>query len=455
MDIAFSILLTFILVLINGYFSMSEMALISVRRTALQQDADEGDKKAQAALDISADSDRLLSAIQVFITLVGFGAAAAATNTLSQPLAVWLSGFGLAWLSTIASGLAVVLVTLLVSYVTLIFGELVPKRIALADAEGVSKKVAHPLAVAEKVAAPVVAFLAHSTNGVARLLGIKSAGDRQTVSEDDIKYLVSEQDSLLDEEKRMIHEIFDLGDTIAREVMVPRVDLKLIEDDATVRETIEHMRGTGCSRLPVFHDSPDRIIGVAMVKDLLVPLMDGKDGASITDYMRDPVFVPDTKDLLPLLGEMQTSHQRMVIVVDEYGGTAGIITVEDIVEEIVGELADEYDPDNKFLTQLSDREWLVDGRFPIDDSLERGWPVKESEDYETIAGWLLDTIDYVPRAGDEFTIEGYVFKVQSMRRRRVALIRVSAPDTLSANVDDVSSGETDDVDAERPTGVDR
>lgn len=442
MDIAFSILLTFILVLINGYFSMSEMALISARRTALQQEADEGDKKAQAALDISANSDRLLSAIQIFITLVGFGAAAAATNTLSEPLALWLSGFGLAWLSTIASVLAVVLVTLFVSYITLIFGELLPKRIALSDAENVSKKVAHSLAFAEKVAAPIVVLLAHSTNGVAKLLGIKSSEDRQAISEDDIKYLVSEQDTLLDEEKRMIHEIFDLGDTIAREVMVPRVDLKLIEDDATVRETIEHMRGTGCSRLPVFHESPDRIIGVAMVKDLLVPLMDGKDGALITDYMRDPVFIPDTKDLLPLLGEMQTSHQRMVIVVDEYGGTAGIITVEDIVEEIVGELADEYDPDNKFLTQLSDREWLVDGRFPIDDSLELGWPVRESEDYETIAGWLLDTIDYVPRVNDEFTIGGYVFKVQSMRRRRVALIRVSAPESLGVSASDMLLDET-------------
>jgi putative hemolysin len=441
-DIAFSILLTFILVLINGYFSMSEMALISARRTALQQEADEGDKKAQAALDISANSDRLLSAIQIFITLVGFGAAAAATNTLSEPLALWLSGFGLAWLSTIASVLAVVLVTLFVSYITLIFGELLPKRIALSDAENVSKKVAHSLAFAEKVAAPIVVLLAHSTNGVAKLLGIKSSEDRQAISEDDIKYLVSEQDTLLDEEKRMIHEIFDLGDTIAREVMVPRVDLKLIEDDATVRETIEHMRGTGCSRLPVFHESPDRIIGVAMVKDLLVPLMDGKDGALITDYMRDPVFIPDTKDLLPLLGEMQTSHQRMVIVVDEYGGTAGIITVEDIVEEIVGELADEYDPDNKFLTQLSDREWLVDGRFPIDDSLELGWPVRESEDYETIAGWLLDTIDYVPRVNDEFTIGGYVFKVQSMRRRRVALIRVSAPESLGVSASDMLLDET-------------
>lgn len=426
MEIFLSILFTLILVFINGYFAMSEMALINARRAILQQKVDEeGSAKAQSALDVSVDSDRLLATIQVFITLIGFGSTALATATLAQPLGLWLAHFGIAWLSVAASALAVIIVTLIISYVSLVLGELVPKRMALADPEGVAMRVAKPITRFEKIAAPLVRLLSASTNGVARLFGVKGTEDRQEVTEDEIKYLVSEQDTLLDDEKRMIHEIFDLGDTVAREVMVPRVDMTMIEDTETVEDALTLMRNTGYSRVPVFHEGPDRIIGIAMVKDLINAVLEDKENRPITDLMRMPAFVPDTKDILPLLGEMQTSHQQIVIVVDEYGGTAGLITIEDIVEEIVGEIADEYDPDNKYLTRLSDHEWLVDGRLPIDDALEAGFPVAESEEYETMAGWLLDMLDTLPQPGDIYETEGYTFKVQSMRRKRIALVRVS------------------------------
>ncbi|MDR2587353.1 MAG: hemolysin family protein [Coriobacteriales bacterium] len=429
MDIFFSILVTLLLIFVNGYFSMSEMALISARRAVLQQQIEEGSReqsrKAQKAVRLAQDSDRLLATIQVAITLVGFGASALAATSFSAPIVAWLQSFGIGWLSAISTGLAVVVITLIISYVSLIIGELVPKRIALSNAERMAVSVAGPIGVFERLASPVVTLLSASTNAVARVFGIKGTEDRHSMSEDDIKYLVTEQETLLDEEKRMIHEIFDLGDTVAREVMTPRVDMISIEDDATVRQTVDRMRGTGFSRVPVFHEVPDRIVGVAMVKDLLVPLIDDRDSEPITAYMRDPVFVPETKDILPLLGELQTSHQQIAIVVDEYGGTAGIITVEDIVEEIVGDISDEYDPDNKYQTQLSDSEWLIDGRLPTDDAIRLGFPVEEGEDYETIAGWLLDTIDGVPRIGDTFEVNGYVFKVQSMRRNRVSMLRVT------------------------------
>jgi putative hemolysin len=429
MDIFFNILVTLLLILINGYFSMSEMALISARRAVLQQQIEEGSRdqsrKAQKAIDLAQDSDRLLATIQIAITLVSFGASAVAATSFSVPIAAWLKGFNIAWLSTISSGLAVFAITIVISYVSLIIGELVPKRIALSNAEQMAMKAAGPIGVFERLARPLVTLLSASTNAVARLFGIKSAGERQSVSEDEIKYLVTEQDSLLDEEKRMIHEIFDLGDTVAREIMTPRVDMISIEDDATVGQTLARMRGTGFSRVPVFHEVPDRIVGVAMIKDLLVPLIDSREDDPVASYMRDPVFVPETKDILPLLGELQTSHQQIAIVVDEYGGTAGIITVEDIVEEIVGDISDEYDADNKYQTQLSQSEWLIDGRLPTDDAIELGFPVEEGEDYETIAGWLFDTIDGVPQIGDSFDIEGYVFKVQSMRRNRISMLRVT------------------------------
>ncbi len=429
MDYIFSILITILLILVNGYFSMSEMALISARRSILQQTIDEGtkdkSKKAERAVELAQRSDRLLATIQIAITLLSFGTSAVAATTFSDPLAAWFQSFNLAWLSAISVGLSVVLITLVISYISLVIGELVPKRIALSNAENVAMSVSGSISVFERLTGPFVTMLSATTNGIARLFGIKNAEDRHTVSEDEIKYLVNEHDDLLDEEKRMIQEIFDLGDTVARMVMTPRVDMICIEAEATVKQTIGRMRGTGFSRVPVFQDTTDRIVGVAMVKDLIDPLMDNKEDEPITTYMREPVFVPETKDILPLLGELQTLHQQIAVVVDEYGGTAGIVTIEDIVEEIVGDISDEYDSVKKFVTQLSENEWLVDGRMSADDAREIGFPVEDAEDYETIAGWLFDTIDSVPQAGDIYEIDGFSFKVQKMRRNRIAMLRVS------------------------------
>ena len=425
MDIGISIVVTFLLVLVNGYFSMSEMALVNAKHVLLQKDADEGDKKAQRALSLASDSGQFLATIQVAITLVGFFASAAAATNLSDPLAQWLSGFGVGWLSVIAPGLAPVLITLIVSYLSIVVGELVPKRMALADAERVSKTVAGPLMVFQKVARPLVALTSASANGLSRLLRIKNADERQSVSEEEIKYMVTDNDELLPDEKRMIHDILDLGDMTVHEIMQPRVDMILVEDTETVRQAVDRMRGTGYSRLPVFHEDIDRIVGIVHYKDLIAPLMDGHAEEPVGKYAYEAMFVPETKDLFPLLSEMQTNRQQMAIVVDEYGGTDGLITVEDIVEEIVGEIIDESDIENKFITPLSDGTWLVDGRFPVEDALKLGWPVTESDDYETMAGWLMGMIDFVPQVGDEFEFGGYRFKIQAMRRRRISNIRVT------------------------------
>ena len=352
MDITISLITTLVLTLINGYFSMSEMALTTAKRAVLEHEAEEGDKRAERAVKLAADSDQLLATIQVAITLVGFASSA------------------------------------------------------------VSKQVVGPLSFFQKIARPLVWLTGACSDGLARILRIKSADDRQNVSEEEIKYMVSEQDDLLDEEKRMIHEIFDLGDTVAREVMVPRVDTTMCEDDETVADVLSTMRQTGFSRIPVYHEDPDNVAGIAHIKDLIQPALDGKGDQPIAGFLRDATFVPDTKDILPLLSEMQTSHDQIVVVVDEYGGTAGIITI---------------DPDNKYLTRLSRREWLVDGRFSCDDAIELGWPLEESDDYETIAGWILELCDSVPDIGEVFEVAGYKFKVQSMRGQRISLIRVIAP----------------------------
>lgn len=443
MDIWISIVVTFVLVLVNGYFSMSEMALVNARHVLLQHDADEGDKSAQRALGLAADSGQFLATIQVAITLVGFFASAAAATNLSDPLAQWLSGFNIGWLSVIAPGLAPVVITLIVSYLSIVVGELVPKRIALADAERVSKMVAGPLMVFQKIASPLVALTSASANGLSRLFGIKNADERQNVSEEEIKYMVTDNDELLEDEKRMIHDILDLGDMTVHEIMTPRVDVMFAEDTDTVRQTVERMRGTGYSRLPVYHEDIDRIVGIVHFKDLVAPLMDGKEHEPVAEYAYEAMFVPETKDLFPLLAEMQTNRQQMAIVVDEYGGTDGLITVEDIVEEIVGEIIDESDIENKFITPLSDGTWLVDGRFPVEDALKLGWPVTESDDYETMAGWLMGMIDFVPQVGDEFEFGGYRFKIQAMRRRRISNIRMTR---------EVGAGNASAVQAEEDAG---
>ncbi len=427
MDITVSILTTLILTVINGYFSMSEMALTTAKRAVLDHEAEEGDRRAARAAELATDSGNFLATIQVAITLVGFASSAVASTSLSDPLAQWLIGFGIAPLSAVAPGLAPVLITLIVSYLSIVVGELVPKRIALADAEGMAKRVAMPLTMFQKIARPLVWLTQASANGLAKLMRIKSADDRQNVSEEEIKYMINEQDTLLEEEKRIIHEVFELGDASAREVMVPRVDVTMVEETETVCDVIALMRQTGFSRVPVYHEDMDGVVGIAHIKDLIGPAMADEGDKPVSEFLRDATFIPDTKDILPLLSEMQTAHEQIVVVVDEYGGTAGILTIEDIVEEIVGEIEDEFDPDNKYLTRLSKREWLVDGRFPCDDAIDLGWPIEESDEYETIAGWILDLCDSLPDIGEVFEAAGYKFKVQSMRGQRISLIRVIAP----------------------------
>ncbi len=428
MGIFISIVATLLLTLLNGYFSMSEMALTTAKRASLEHDAEKGDKRAALALDLATDSTDFLATIQVAITLVGFFSATVSSNTLSDPLATWIQSFGIAPLSAAAPVASPIIITLIVSYLSIVVGELIPKRIGLSDAEGMAKAVAGTISAFRKLAKPLVCLTQVSANGLSALLGIKSADDRQNVSEEEIKYMVSEQDTLLDEEKRMIHEIFDLGDAVAREVMVPRVDVTMAEDTDTVDEVMGTMRRTGFSRIPVYRDDADCVVGIAHIKDLIGLALGGRGDEPVGGHLRDATFVPDTKDILPLLSEMQTAHDQIVVVVDEYGGTAGVITIEDIVEEIVGEIEDEFDPDNKYLTRLSRREWLVDGRLSCEDAAELGWPIEESDEYETIAGWILDICDGVPDIGEVFEAEGYRFRVQSMRGQRISLIRVIAPE---------------------------
>ncbi len=253
-------------------------------------------------------------------------------------------------------------------------------------------------------------------------------GRRESLSEDEIKDMVADNDELLDDEKRMITDILNLADMTVREIMKPRVDMIMVEDVEPVRTALDRMRGTGYSRLPVYHEEADFIIGIASYKDLMGPLLDDRAEGPVADFMYEPLYVPETKNVLTLLSELQEKRMQMAIVVDEYGGTDGLITMEDIVEEIVGEIIDETDRDRALVISLGEDQWRCDGRFPVEDAIELGWPVTESDDYETVAGWLIHTLDSVPKVGDELALSGFSFKVEKMRRSRVSVMRVKKID---------------------------
>ncbi len=440
MGVGLSILLSFVLIFANGYFSMSEMALVNARKPLLDKEADEGDRNAKVAAELASDPSKFLATIQVAITLVGFFSSAVASTNLSDPFAQWMSSFGIGWLSAIAPAISPILITLAVSYFSIVIGELVPKRMAMANPERISKAVSRSLVVFSTIAKPLVWLTSASASGIAKLLHIKEADEGQ-ISEEEIKYIVSEQEDLSDDEKRMIHDVFDLADTAARQVMVPRVDVTGVEDVSTVAQTLAVMNETAYSRLPVYHEDMDQVLGVANIKDLIQPVLDGKGDLPITTYMRECMFVPDTKDLLPLLEEMRAGRIQLAVVVDEYGGTAGIVTVEDIVEEIVGEIEDEFDEEEEELTRVNEREWEVDGTFPISDAIDLGWPIEPSDEYETVAGWLMDETDQLPETGDTYEVDGWVFKVTAMDGRRIESVHVTAPEPVVADGESADSDE--------------
>jgi putative hemolysin len=454
MSIGISIIVSFLLILANGYFSMSEMALVNASKPLLDHDAEEGDRRAEQVVRLQSDSGSFLATIQVVITLVGFFASAAASTNLSDPFAAWMSSFGIGWLTAIAPVLAPILITLVVSYFSIVIGELVPKRIALSNPEGTAKSVSGVILAFQKIMKPLVWLTSASANGLAKLMRIRPADDGQ-VSEEEIKYMVSEQEDLSEDEKRMIHDMFELGDAIAREVMVPRVDVTAVDESEPIIEVLKLMNVTGYSRMPVYHEDIDQVIGVVNIKDLIKPVLSDPDSeAPVRDFVREAIFVPDTKDLVPLLSEMKTKHMQMAIIVDEYGGTAGIVTIEDIVEEIVGEIEDEYDPDNRSIAKMNEREWVVEGAYPVSDAVEMGWPIEDSEEYETLAGWLVDELDKLAVVGDTFQTEGWNFRVQAMDGHRIARIVVTAPEP-EPDSEDAPDAQDSDSERERDHDDDR
>ena len=431
----------FVLILVNGFFSMAEIATISARKSALTRHAEEGSRGAAAALKLKEDPTRLLATTQIVMTVVGILAAALTTVAFEEPLRLWVQSLEVGFLTPLASFISLAIVTVLMSYVTLVIGELIPKQLGLQRADRIAGFTALPVNFVSQTMRPVVRVLSVSASTLGKLGGISKDVTASHVSEEEIKMIVDEQQHLSGEEKRMISEIFDLSDTVVREVMVPRVDIVFAQDTETVGEAAKRLYARGYSRVPVYQEDYDRIIGILILKDLVVPLAEGQSDDLITDYLREPVFVPETKDLMSTLAEMQEARIQIMIVVDEYGGTSGLVSMEDILEEVTGEIIDETDQEIEAIFEADKGKWLINGTCDVEDAAEIGLPIAESDEYETIAGWMLEKLGHIPHVGEQLEYEGYRFTVISMRRRRIARIRVE-------RLPEPSNIDNDDLDAD-------
>ncbi|MFQ5945340.1 MAG: hemolysin family protein, partial [Anaerolineae bacterium] len=335
-----------VLILVNGFFAAAEIAVVAVQKSRLRQLVESGSRAALALEHLSQRPTRFLATVQVGVTLAGFFAAATSAVNLSGDLATFIEGAQIPVVSENAGSIAVAGITLVLSFLVLVLGELVPKALALQYTERIALLVARPVDVLATVASPLVSFLGWSTNSVARLFGVRRAQPFPFVTEEEIKTMVDagEEEGVLEEdEAEMIISIFALGDTLAREVMVPRPDIQAIDAGTPLPDALDLIMEAGHSRIPVYEENIDHVVGILYAKDLLALLKDGKKEAPLQEMMRPAYFVPSTSKVDDVLETLQDKRVHIAIVVDEYGGTAGLITIEDILEEIVGEIQDEYD----------------------------------------------------------------------------------------------------------------
>ncbi len=426
-DLLGQILLLVLLIFANAFCAASEMAVVSLNEPKIKRMAEDGNKQAAKLLRLTANSSRFLATIQIGVTLAGFLSSASAAQSFAEPLASALS-FLPVNAATLES-IATVLITIVLSYFSLVFGELVPKKLALQRAEGLALAVVDVLLVLSALFRPVVWFLSISTNLVARMLGLNPHADDTPVTEEDILSMVDEgeESGVLEESaKDMITNIFDFKDTTVSELMTHRTEVIAVEDTASVEDVIRVALDEGYSRIPVYHEDIDNIKGILHVKDLLRFVGNRADHISITDLMHDVYFVPEVKRCDELFTEMTENKIQMAVVCDEYGGTSGIITMEDLLESIVGSIQDEYDHEQEEIEQLTENTFTVEGTTSIDEVSDLIGEDLPEGDYDTIAGFMLDQLGYIP-APDEHPVVEFgdcIFTVLELDEQRIALIHI-------------------------------
>jgi putative hemolysin len=427
MDIG-ELLVIVILVLLNAVFVAAEIALVTVRRTRIDQLAEEGKRGAVRVRSLIAQPGRFLAVIQLGITFVGFLAAAFAGVSLTVQLEGALREIPA--IAPYAGAIALLVVTALLSFVTIVFGELVPKTLALAHPERYALLLSGLVEVMGRVLRPIVWALTQVTNGVNRLLGVRDV-DQNQISTEELKLLVErggEQGILEAEEEQMINSIIELGSRRAHEVMVPRIAIVALAASATLEEAIDKVVDEGHSRIPVYEESIDEVVGILYAKDLL-PILKASSGPrpALRSLLRTPVFVPESMTIDDLLHEFQRRKVHIAIILDEYGGTAGLVTIEDLLEEIVGEIQDEYDTEEPMIVRLSEDEARIDGRADVDDLAElfdTELGLDDEDEYDTVGGLIYHRIGGVPSPGDVVEVDGLQLTVETTDGRRVGKVLV-------------------------------
>lgn len=430
-DIIFKVVLLLILIVVNAYFAMSEIAIISLNDNIIEKMAEEGNKKAKQVVKLTSNASNFLSTIQIGVTLAGFLTSASASQSFAAMLSNALMGLGIPdSYSGIVNSISVIVITIIMSYFSLVLGELAPKRMAMQKPEKISFMLVGSLTVFAKIAKPFVKFLSFSTNLVVKLFGFDPNVDEENVTEEEIRMMVDvgqEKGVIENIQKEMIDNIFEFDDINVADVMTHRTDMVAVEDTDSLETVVELSIKYGFSRIPVFHEDQDDIIGIVYIKDLL-QYIDGElpKEKGPADIMRPAYYVPTTKSCGNLFTEMTEKRTQFAVVVDEYGGTAGIITLEDLIESIVGNIQDEYDQEDEDIIAMNDNLFTVDGTTPIEEVNELAGEIIPDGEYETIGGFVISLLGYLPQDGnhDEVDFQNLHFTVLNVEERRIGKIKI-------------------------------
>jgi magnesium and cobalt exporter, CNNM family len=416
-----------ILILLNGFFSGSEIALISARRSRIQQLAKDGDGRAQRVVAMREDPDRFLATVQVGVTFVGTLASAVGGVAAVRALSPLIGTLPLPLLPAFAEPVALGVVVVSITYATLILGELVPKSLALRNAVPLALAVCGPLDSLARVASPVIRLLTASNRFVLRLLGQKGAAQRAFISEEEVKFMVEEgrEQGVFDQtEQDLIHSVFEFTEASVKDVMIPKPRMQAIDVETPVEEVLAFIVATGKSRYPVYRNSLDEVLGILYDKDLF-QLLAEKKPIVLAQVLRPAFFTPETTRVSRLLKSMQRRRMPMALVVDEYGGVEGLVTIEDLIEEIVGEIEDETDREDQAVRRLRDGSYIVDASVSIHDLADQHNLVfPESSEYETLAGFVITQLQRMPRGGEIVNYEGWRLTIVDMDGRRIARLKI-------------------------------
>jgi putative hemolysin len=422
------ILVIVLLTLLEGFFVAAEIALVSIRRSRIEQLVDEGSPGARRVRRLLDDPGRFLAVSQLGLTVIGFFASAFAAVNLAEGFKTFLMGFGID--DNTAGGLSLIIVTVILALFTIIFAELVPKTLALSSPERFALALSIPIDFLARALGPLIAVLTGVTRAIAGLFGANVTNEAQITAEE-LRLIVErggEQGVLEAEEEQMINSIIELGERRLHEVMIPRIAIVALPAAATLEEAIDKVVDEGHSRIPVYDESIDEVVGILYAKDLL-PFLKSSYGPrpAVRTLLRPPVFVPESMTIDDLLHEFQRRKVHIAIVLDEYGGTAGLVTIEDLLEEIVGEIQDEYDTEEPMVVRLSDDEARVDGRADVDDLAELfdlNLGLEDADEYDTVGGLIYHRIGGVPSPCDRVDVDGLTLTVESTDGRRVGKVLV-------------------------------